>query len=738
MAKASPAITAFNSGIVSSLFDGRTDIDTYSSSCTELTNFIPTVQGPIVKRAGSIYVAGTKNNSKVRLIPFQFSVEQAYILEFGDSYIRFYSNNEQIESGGVPVEISSPYAEADLFDIQYAQTADLMYLTHPDHAPRKLSRTAVDTFSLDVIEFDWPAFLEENLDDNSTVSISPTSGTDAGDNVTITSSQPIFSSDMADSVNSPTYFKLSSVLAAVDDEWKASTAYSIGDYVYFERNLYVARTSGTSGVRPPVHLNGTEKDGSAGVSWEFVNTDGAGYLLITGFTSTTEVDATVVVGYSSSIVTNNSRWAFSAWSPVEGYPRAVAFYENRLIFAGTNGKPQTIWGSVSDVYEDFFSGTEDDESFVYTINTNQVNTIQWLAPSKVLAIGTAGGEFIATGSTFNQAITPTNVRITRQTAFGSAHIQPVQIGADVLFCQRSLRGIREYRYNFEIEGYVATDLNVFADEILNGDVVAMTSQQEPNRVIWFTMADGGIVTLSFDRQQSVVAWGRHSIGGNGIVESIEVIPHPDGDVDQVWMSVKRTIDGNTVRYIERLDKISTGSIDVNSGVHSDSAVIYSGAATDTITGLDHLEGETVQILCDGAVLKPDQVVSSGQITLPSECSNVVVGFNYESQLQTLRLDAGSEDGTSQGKTGRVHNLTVRVRNSGAGMFYGYDFDNMAEAPFRVTTDLMDNPVPLKTGDIGPLAMPRGYEKPLKLAIKHILPLPFTLVALYPQLHKQDR
>lgn len=728
MAKASPALTSFNGGIVSSLFDGRTDVENYSNSCAELENLVPTIQGPVVKRPGTLFVNEVKDSSKkVRLIDFEFSIEQAYVIELGDQYMRFYTDNEQLVSG-TPVEIATPFLEAELFDIQFAQTADLMYLTHPNHHPQKLSRTSTTTFVLEDVPFFWPPFQDENFEEDDTVTV--TGGIEAGDSVTITAANAIF-----DAAHVGSAFRIGGSSSAIYASWLATTAYLTGDYVIYNGNVYVAASDGTSGVRPPVHELGTETDGV--VDWTYHN-DGEGYIDIEGFTSSTVVTGTVVVNLPTA-VTDTFRWSKASWSDFQGYPRTVAFYENRLVYAGTAKQAQTIWGSISDAYEEFKAGTNDDDSFAYTINTNQVNTIQWLAPARVLSIGTAGGEFIARGGNLNDAITPTNIRITRQTTYGGAHIRPVQVGADVFFVQRSLRKLREYRYNFEIEGYQATDLNIFSDDVLAAGVVSATYQQEPTRVIWLTMADGNPVALTFERQQGVVGWNRHSIGGTDVeVESTTVIPHPDGDVDQVWMVVKRTIDGSTVRYVERMEKLFNGESVLSDAVFSDSAVIYDGAPTTTITGLDHLEGETVVMLCDGAVLKPDQVVVGGEITLPSSCSKAVVGLPYEARIQTLRIDAGSENGTPQGKTGRIHNLTIRVRNTGSGLFYGTNFETMSEAHLRITTDLMDNPVPLKTGDIGPLAMPNGYEKPLKIALTHGSPLPFTLVALYPQLHKQDR
>lgn len=729
MPKVSPAINNFNGGLVSPLFEGRTDLPNYNTSCSVLENFVPLIQGPVVKRPGTVFVEEVKDSTrKVRLIPFQFNIEQAYVLEFGHEYIRFYTNGSRLESGGLPIELATDYQESELFELQFAQTADLLYIVHPNHPVTRLTRTSLTTFTLTDIEFFWPPFLDENIDTTSTLTV--TGGISAGDSVTVTAVNAIF-----DAAHVGGYLKISAIPEAIHDEWLTGTSYTAGDFVYYEGNIYEAANTGTSGTRPPVHLIGAESDG--GVTWNFHN-DGAGYLAIDGFTSSNIVTGQVIVNLPNA-VTNTFRWSFASWSDFQGYPRAVAFFENRLVFGGTAKQAQTVWGSVTDAYEDFKFGTEDADAFTYTINTNQVNTIQWLAPSRVLAIGTAGGEFIATGGNINNPITPTSIRMTRQTAYGSAHILPVQVGPDILFVQRSKRKVREYRFSFEVEAYEATDLTIFADTILEGDVVEAQFQQEPSRIIWYPQNDGTLTALTFERVQSVVSWHKHVMGGTDVeVESIAVIPHPDGDVDQLWLSIKRTVNGVTVRYVERMEKLFIGDAEPVTAAFSDSAVIYSGAATDTVTGLAHLEGESVVVVADGALVKPDPVVTGGQITLSKQYTDITVGLPYEARLQTLRTEAGSADGTAQGKTGRIHNLTMRVKSAGAGIFYGTNFDDMAEVHLRTTNDEMDEPIPLATRDLGPFNMPSGYEKPNRIAIKHDSPLPFTLIALYPQMHKQDR
>lgn len=719
MPKASPIQYSFNSGEMSPRMKGRIDVQRYKSGCETMLNFFPQIQGPARKRSGTRFVAEVKNSAhNARLIPFEFSTEQAYILEFGDQYIRFYKDGGVIESApSTPYEISTPYAHTDVGDLHFAQSADVIFIAHPSHPPYKLGRTSDTSWSLDEIEFDWPAFNDQNIS-ATTVTASATTGT-----ITLTASASLFSTGDIGG-----YFRFEEPIASKHDLWEAGKAVTIGDFRRYGDNLYKADISGTTGTRPPVHTDGAESDGT--VTWSYQHS-GAGYAKLTVFTSDTQVTASVVKILPDSSTSGTKRWSFSAWSYLSGYPKSVAFYEDRLWWAGSPAKPQTLWASVSGDYENHLYGTEDDSALNYTINSQEVNTIEWMVPGKQLTVGTSGGEFIVAASSADQAITPTNVRITPQTTFGDADIQPFRIGGAVVFVQRSLRKVRELIYDFNTDSYNAPNLTSIADHILDAGAVDMAYQQEPDQIIWIPDANGQIVALTYERTEQVVAWSRHSVGGS--VESITTIPHWDGDQDSTWMVVNRTIDGGTVRYIEYFEK----QILDDDAIYLDSAYSYSGSPVTTVPGLDHLEGETVSILADGYA-HPDRVVSSGQITLTASASTVNVGLSFTARLKTFPVEAGAADGTSQGKEMRINNIVMRLDNTGPGLFYGPSETSLDEYHPRGSTDLMDNPVPLYSGDTRLLPWPGEYEKAPQMVIEHSLPFPCTIVALMPQVHTYDR
>jgi len=717
MAKASIAQRSFNAGELSPQLKGRTDLEKYGNGCDEMVNFLPQIHGPARKRSGTRFVEEVKDSSKVhRLIPFEFSTEQAYILEFGDETLRFYANGGIVLSGETIYEISTPYSSDDLAALDFAQSADVVYIAHPDYPAYKLSRFGPTNWTLTAVNFDWPPFNDENVDP---LTLTPSAVTG---NITVTASANLF---VAADVGS--YFKIEEVLASKHDKWEPGKSVSSGNTRWYEGNLYEATTTGTTGGRPPIHTEGTESDGT--VSWAFLH-DGAGYFEITAFTNATTVNATVVKRLPST--TASKKWSEGAWSDRRGYPGAVTFYEDRLWFAGSKSRPQTLWASTTGDYENHQYGTNDDDALNYTINTQDMNTILWLSPGKVLAVGTANGEFTLSATQISDPVTPTNVRIVPQTTFGSSeNVRPLRIGNVIIFLQRSERKMREYVYEFQSDSYVAVNLNVLAEHITGSGVVDMTYQQEPYQIVWSACACGTLIGLTYEREEDVVGWHRHTVGG--FVESVASIPHWDGDQDVLFMIIRRTIDGVTKRYVEYMEKY----YDNDESFYVDSGLTYTGTPVSSLSGLTHLEGEEVAVLIDGAV-HPNVTVASGGVTLQYAGSTISVGLPFTARLRTMPLEAGAADGVAMGKTMRINNIVMRFDRTGPGVFYGPDASRLDELHPRRTTDLMDSPIALFTGNTPALPWPGEYQQSPQLIVEHRLPTACTLVALMPQLHTYDR
>lgn len=717
MAKASPIQNSFNAGELSPQLRGRADLEKYRNGCETLENFLPQVFGPARKRPGTRFVREIGDSANAaRLIPFEFSSTQAFALEFGDQTIRFYADGGVVLNGGSPYEIVSPYTSAELNELNYTQSADVIYLVHPNHPPYKLARLAATNWTMTEVSFTRPPFGDVNTT-STTLTASALTG-----NITVTASASLFS---AADVGS--FFSISVIPAAEYNQWTTGVAHTAGNLVQYQGRVYEAQNSASAGSRPPIHTEGDVSDGA--VTWRYLH-DGTGYFEVTAYTSATVVSATVIQRLPTTSATK--RWAEGAWSDNRGWPRTVTFYEDRLWFAGSAYRPQTLWASVTSDYENFTYGTNDDDALNYTINTQDLNTITWLSPGKVLAIGTTSGEFTINGNQISDPITPTSVRITPQTTFGcTGEVRPLRIASSILFVQRAGRKVREYTYNFETDSYVAPNVSLLAEHITEGGIVDIAYQQEPSQIVWAPRADGTLLGMTYERAEDVVGWHRHSVGG--IVESVISLPHWDGDQDVLWMIVRRTINGNTKRYVEYMEKYMTDEY----AFYVDCGLTYDGTATTTITGLSHLEGKEVAILADGAV-HPNRTVTSGSITLQRSASVVNIGLPFTATLKTMPLEAGAQDGVAQGKTQRIHNIVMRLFQTGAGLYYGPDTSQMDELHLRTTNDLMDNPVPLFTGDTPFVPWPSGYEQGAQMTIQHRTPLPCTVVALMPQVVTNDR
>ena len=752
MARVAAQLTNFTGGELSPRLDGRNDLTKYASGCKTLENFVVYPHGAAARRPGTTFVAEVANSAnKTRLIPFEFSTTQTYMLEFSNLKMRVYkdrgsvlegdktisaitkanpavvtatghgySNGDEVvisgvvgmtevngkrflvankatntfeltdkdgtninsstfttyTSGGVAnkvFEITTPYTTAQLFDLKFAQSADVMYITHPEHEVEKLSRTAHTAWTLTDVDFTNGPYMDANI---TTTTLNPGSHT-VGTGVAVVASA-------VTGINSGSGF--------------LST--DVGRLLQF----------------------------------------GTGYGKITAVADTLNITITIIEDLGSA--TASANWSLGSFSDTTGHPSCVTFFEQRLVFAGTTSQPQTIFFSKSGDYENMdanIGGTvADDDAIIYTIASNQVNAIRFMTATRTLIIGTAGGEFTVSGGGTDNAITPTNILIKKQSNHGAANVDAIAVGNATLFLQRAKRKIRELAYNFDVDGYIAPDMTILAEHISEGGLTQMAYQQEPNQVIYAVRGDGELIGLTYQREQQVTAWHRHIFGGafgagKAVCESVAVIPTDDTEYE-VYVIVKRTINGATRRFVEYINNFDFTETDNTTFNFLDSALAYSGSAVTTISGLDHLEGQTVSVLANGAT-HPDKTVSNGSITLDRSSTNVKVGLSYSSILQTMRLDAGSQNGTSQGKTKRIYEITIRLYES-VGVEVGESLDNMERIPFRTSADPMDQGIPPFTGDKA-VEFRGNYDTDGFIFVRQTQPLPLTILSLYPELQTND-
>lgn len=806
MARVTLMQTNFTAGEVSPRLLGRVDIARYANGAKTMENAYPLVHGGALRRDGSRFVAEAKHADKlVRLIPFIFNREQAYMLEFGDQYLRVYKDGAPVETTpGTPYEVATPYTEAMLWDIDYVQGADTMFLAHPDVAIYRLRRLDHDDWSLAAAPFNPAPFAEIGFRPQTTLSLSSAA---VGSGRTLTAGAATFlNSDVGRDVWSGfgvatiTGYTSSTVVTATistafaatsiaSNEWilqgspqgyitpsakdpvgaeitlKASPqieysqtiagishdgvttvtvsltshGYSTSDSIQisgctpsgYDGTYTITVTNAnlftyTLGTNPGVaSMLGTASKvaGAALDVWrsgdvgKFVGIN-RGLVEITAYNSATKVTGIILAELDAETFSPPNAWTLESavWNADDGYPRTVTLFEQRLIAAGSPGYPQTVWMSRIGDTLDFQLGVNDDDGMSFTISSDQINPIAHIAQVKALLALTYGGEFTLFGGV-EKPIAPTNIQVKNQSVYGCNSVRPVRIGNELYFVQRADRKVRAMAYKFDQDAYGSPDMSVLSEHVTESGVVDMAYQQEPESVLWMVRADGVMATLSVDRDQDVVGWARQIT--DGAFEAVATIPVAGGE--EAWAVVRRTINGATVRYIEQFESgLATDA--AITGTHPTGAAIW--------TGLDHLEGEEVDILADGVVM-PRQTVTAGQITLSRNALAVEIGMPYTTTIVTLTPEVASGTGSAQGNSMRIAEVTLRFhQTTGAEL-------NGQVIPFRTFgQDVLDAAPPLFTGNhrIETLGWDRGQAE---LTIQQRQPLPFHLLSVIKKFTSND-
>ena len=756
------------------------------------------------------------------------------------------------------VEVTTTYTTAQIPELKVTQSADVMYITHSSHPVRKISRTSNTAWTISDVSFINGPYLDENattttLTPNArsgssctlTASASTFVSTDVGRFVkiyngyvkidTFTSATVVVGTVQTDELGVaeilPSY--ASDTISFVEGD-PSATGSSHNDFIrdsakqFVEEGFTEGMTITASGA--------STSSGANNKDYEIVKVTSDELTLV-------PVDDVVAESAGSTItlvgkLNATTDWSLGAFSETTGYPRACAFYEQRLVFAGTTSQPQTIFFSVAGDFENMTESETDSSAMTYTIGSNQVNRILYLASARAMVVGTTGGEFVVRASGTDEPITPTNVQIKQQATYGSADIQPVQAGSYTLFVQRAKRKVRELGYVYDTDAYQAVDLTILADHVSENGIVELAYQQEPFSVVWGATGDGRLIGMTYRREEQVVAWHQHKIGGRfgiatitltdydnisagttikitdsagttttftstasigsgtnfqvatnnntsasnlqtiinaqsnltatvssnvvtvtetshgstgfltmvssdttrltttdegiAVVENLSVIPG-ELNQDNLYMVVKRTINGTTRRYVEILSDIDFGD-DVSDAFFVDSGLSYSGSSTSSLTGIEHLEGQELAVLEEGAA-HPDKTVSSGAITLDRATIKAHVGLAYNSTLKTVRLESGSISGTAQGKIKKIHSVVLRLFRT-VGCSVGTSITNVDTIPFRDSSDSTDTAVPLFTGDKS-IEAASNWETEGAIVVQQTQPLPMTIVGIYPRVVVQD-
>ena len=804
---------SFSGGEISPEMFGRIADNKFQQGAALMRNFIAKPQGPAQNRPGFAFVKEVKDSTKAtRLLSFTFNTTQTMVIEFGDQYFRFhtqgqtlnYSNgtawnsatnyvtgdialyngvnyyaktehqNQAPPSTGywyalpadMTYEVPHPYLEAELFDIHYVQSADVMTLVHPNHAPRELRRLGATRWELKVIDFGSPIAAPTGVSVSMYIPSSTTTNTD-------------------------TYEDHEYVVTAVKpnliDESNQSTSASVSN------NIFV------TGAKNTVTWNAV----SGATRYRVYKNQGGLYGFLGETTTTTLIDNNISPDFSRTPPIHENDFVGTG-----NYPGAVSYFEQRRVFAGTNNAPQNIWMTKSGTESNMSFGLpiRDDDRIEFRVAAREANTIRHIVPLTNLLLLTGSAEWRVT-SVNSDAITPTSISVKPQSYVGANNSQPVIVNNSLVYGAARGGHVRELGYNWQANGFITGDLSLRAPHLFdNFTIVDMGLSKSPIPIVWTVSSNGKLLGLTYVPEQQIGAWHQHDT--DGLFESVACVS--EGNDDVTYCVVKRTINGNSVRYIERMGtrlfatqrdnffvdagatyngtNTNTGqNVTISGGTNytkgesvtitanynlfnappsvddvGDAIVLVDGSnyyrcnivstssqtvatvkldrdlpvslrntaltnyevARNVISGLTYLEGKTVSILADGAV-HPERVVSSGSITLERAGSVVHIGLPYASDLNTLPM-ALQVEAFGQGRVKNINHVWLRVLES-SGIFAGPSADKLVEAKQR-TTEPYGTPPNLKTEDIKIMLTP-AWQDNGQLFVRQTDPLPLTVVGL---------
>ena len=719
--------TNFTAGELSPLLEGRPDFDKYKNGLKTLENCLVFPHGGFTKRAGSHFVAGVKTNSKkVRLIPFVFDEDTAYVCEFGDLYVRFYTAQGRLEDPpGTPVEVVSPYLEADLPKIKFAQFGNAMYLAHPSYAIRQLTRVTTTSFSLKTAVFTAPPTFEDPIDLNAQITLSAVSGL----GVVVTHPASLFYSTadvgrqiisdgggigVIQVITDATHLTMD-VLQTFEGTTLAVGAWDLAGSPNSTLSAFTrARPVGAeTAVASAVDTFRSDDVG------KFVRANG-GTIEIIKFTNAQNLVGVIRGELTSTTGPTGGAWTLekSSWSAGFGFPAGIGLHEQRLWAGGTTKHSQTAWGTDTGNLARFNVGVLDTDSVEFTIAAKENNKISWLEGGEALLIGTIGGVF-GVSAGVDKTISPSLINLKEVSSFGSeVAVSPVKVGKAVLYIQRPGLKLREIAFSEEAAAPDARDLTILSDHITAPNVVDMAYAKVPESVVWLVRSDGILLSFTYEKAHEVLSWARHITkrsGGNDQVESVTAIPGGSGKPDEVWIAVKRTI-GGTKRYIEFLDRTSNAALWYGKP-QLDSCLTYNGAPATVFGGLTHLEGESVYAIGDGVSSGP-YTVSSGSVTISPAASKCEIGLLFVPVGVTMRPDIPVNTKTGQGVKTRWARVRLRLKDTGEGVTINDD---------SVSDQLADAPT-LFTGDVEVMNL-GSEESEGRVTISQTKPLPLTVLML---------
>lgn len=601
--------SSFNTGIVTHKLRARDDLKQYTSGVADALNFFTTKYGPLIKRTGTQFKWNTKHvGEKVFLIPFVFSIKQSLVLEFLANKIRFYTF-DGISFGPIAdpndttkqYEIETPFTDEILDQISYVQSLDVIYLAFSDGKtrPMELRRYANNDWKLVDYSFEDGPYLDQNYDGNKTIKIEKT---------------------------------------------------TTGVLKFTTKGFEVTEDD----IGRHVRVNHVEED---------TLEDRWGWGIIESITGANS--GTINMKQKAWATSETSDFRLGAWSNKLGWPTLCNIHEQRLVWAGITNYPW-IWASNSFNYHNFspsdYSGEiKDSNAIYYNMSTDKVAPVKWLASLGSLIIGTEMYEMRMYSA--GAGLSPKDVVVKKETTYGVHNAQPVITDDTCIFIQRLQRKLRAISYDYTRDAYVGPELTTLSESLTVSGMKRIVHQREPNDLVWCLMEDGSLLILTYDKEQTVQGWTRATIAGkNAKVIDLVSLPSATYKQDVVVMLVERDINGTRQRYMEILSKELQDHVDIKDVPYLDSALTYKGNPTTAISGLEHLEGETVIVTNAGGLHEKVKVID-GTVSFRYPVSDCWIGLPYEAYFETLERDISNLQVSVKIARTRIHKLVLYLLNT---------------------------------------------------------------------------
>lgn len=681
---------SFAGGEMSPEMFGRVDDVKFQTGAATLRNFIATPQGPAENRPGFAFVRGVKFNAqKTRLIPFTYSTTQTMVIELGAGYIRFHTMGGTLLLLNVPYEIVNPYAEADLFDIHYVQSADVVTLVHPNYAPRELRRIGATNWTLTVVSF------VSLVSAPTSVAVTPSAGfsiniagiTQASPAViTTVSNHGLVTQDSiyikaiggmtqfvdgfyvveATTANTVTVKGYNGGVIVDSSAWSAYTSggqIQYGDKIYDIDNFYVVTSVASNGVdesnasTPGNSVNNLYVTGSFNtISWVAA----AGALRYNIYKRQSGLYGYIGQTQTTSFVDNNIAPDMGITPPLTetvfasggNYPGAVSYAEQRRTFAGTLTDPQTMWMTRSGTESDmsYSLPIKDNDRIKFRVAAREANTIRHIVPLTQLLLLTSSAEWRVSPLN-SDALTPSTVSVKPQSYIGASNVQPSIINNSLVYCAERGGHVRELGYSWQSNGFITGDLSLRAAHLFdNLSIADMCYSKAPRPLVWFVSSNGKLLCLTYVPDQQIGAWHQHDT--DGLFESATTVA--EGDIDALYVVVKRTVNGNTVRYVERM--ASRAITDLENCFFVDSGATYNGTNTTAVT----------MTLSGGTAWTPAETLtitsSSAQFVFPglSDVNDAIVLTDAAGTEVRCRIVSTSSTTVAQVRADK--NVPVALRN----------------------------------------------------------------------------